>query len=200
MTQISQTFPQKEIRAVYDVSTIRVYQAYNASIAKAAIDAQTFVAPSFKMTRMSWIKPSFLWMMYRAGYGFKDEGQKHILALDITHKGFQWALEHSCGSHRPDGMSKEAWAEHKKNHPVRIQWDPERDLAHAPLDHRSIQIGLSGEALTRYVESWITNVTDVTPVAHQIYKHLQAGQVTRAAELCPQERPYDLLPDHGEYG
>ena len=197
---MTETFPQKEIRAVYDASTIRVYQAYSAAIAEAAIEAQTFVAPSFKMTRMSWIKPSFLWMMYRAGYGFKDDAQKYILALDITHEGFEWALEHSCGSHRPDGMAKETWAEHKANHPVRIQWDPERDLAHNPLDHRSIQIGLSGDALTRYVKTWITKVTDVTPIAHQIYKHLQAGDTARAAELCPTERPYDRLSEHGKYG
>ncbi|WP_422570328.1 DUF4291 family protein, partial [Erwinia billingiae] len=29
---------------------------------------------------MTWIKPSFLWMMYRSGWGMKDPGQKRILA------------------------------------------------------------------------------------------------------------------------
>ena len=47
------------------------------------------------MERMTWIKPSFLWMMYRAGWGKKDENQKRILAIDISIEGFEWALEHS---------------------------------------------------------------------------------------------------------
>jgi len=192
--------PQREIRAVYDENTIRVYQAYRSAIAKTALEAQTFVSPPFSMTRMTWIKPSFLWMMYRAGYGFKDSGQKHILALDITHEGFKWALEHSCGSHRPEGMSKESWTKHKASHPVRVQWDPERNLSHGALNHRSIQIGLSGEAVTRYVNSWITKVTDITPIAHKIYGHLQAQEFELAAGLCPDERPYHMLLDHGKYG
>ncbi len=54
------------IRAVYDDKTIRVYQAYGDDIADAALAHGTFVAPPFKMGRMTWIKPSFLWMMYRA--------------------------------------------------------------------------------------------------------------------------------------
>ncbi|WP_141653813.1 DUF4291 family protein, partial [Erwinia billingiae] len=32
----------------------------------------TFASPPFSMTRMTWIKPSFLWMMYRSGWGMKD--------------------------------------------------------------------------------------------------------------------------------
>lgn len=193
-------FPQREIRAVYDANTIRVYQAYRSLIANTAIEAQTFVSPPFSMTRMTWVKPSFLWMMYRAGYGFKDSGQNHILALDITHEGFKWALEHSCGSHRPDEMSKDDWTKHKASHPVRIQWDPERDLSHNALNYRSIQIGLSGEAVTRYVNEWIIKVTDITPVAHEIYDHLQAQQFELAASLCPDERPYNVLVNHGQYG
>jgi len=197
---IDEQLPHREIRAVYNEDTIRVYQAYSAPIAKTALQAQTFVSPPFSMTRMTWIKPSFLWMMYRAGYGFKDDGQKHILALDITHEGFKWALEHSCGSHRPDGMSKDEWTKHKADHPVRIQWDPERDLTHTPLNHRSIQIGLSGEAVTHYVNNWITKVTDITPIAHKIYGHLQDRKFELAAELCPKERPYDVIAEHGKYG
>lgn len=55
-----------EIRALYTNNTIRVYQAYNAMIAKEAIKKGTF-GNNFKMDRMTWIKPSFLWMMYRCG-------------------------------------------------------------------------------------------------------------------------------------
>lgn len=47
---------------------------------------------------MTWIKPSFLWMMYRCGWGTK-EGQETVLAVDISRRGFDWALKHSCLSH-----------------------------------------------------------------------------------------------------
>ena len=161
----------KEIYAVYNDDTIRVYQAYSHAIAKPALKHQRFVAP-FKMERMTWIKPSFLWMMYRAGYGYKDHGQNRILAIDITHEGFRWALENSCGSHIPEDMSSEDWDALKSRTPVRIQWDPERDIHHNPLDHRSIQIGLKGEAVKRYVNDWIVRIEDITPIAHKMYDHI----------------------------
>jgi hypothetical protein len=93
---------------------------------------------------MTWIKPSFLWMMYRAGWGFKDAGQNRILAIDITREGFEWALAHSCLSHAEPSMSKEEWRRMKDMSPVRIQWDPERDVHLQPLQHRAIQIGSGG--------------------------------------------------------
>ena len=127
---------EKDIRAIYNAKTIRVYQAYSHQIAEAALENQTFTSPPFKMERMTWIKPSFLWMMYRAGYGHKDDGQRRILALDITHEGFRWALENSSGSHIPKGMSLQDWTAVKANKPVRIQWDPERDIHHNPLRNR----------------------------------------------------------------
>jgi hypothetical protein len=118
--------PTRQIRAVYDDTTTRVYQAYSDAIADSALKHQTFVAPPFKMERMTWIKPSFLWMMYRAGWGYKDEGQKRILAIDITRGGFEWALAHSCPSHTEPGMSHEEWEQLKNRSPVRIQWVPEQ--------------------------------------------------------------------------
>ncbi len=183
------TLPYAQIRAHYDDATIRVYQAYSRPIADAALRAGTFVSP-FKMERMTWIKPSFLWMMYRAGWGLKDEGQARILAIDITHDGFAWALAHSCPSHPADGMSADAWAAQKAASPVRIQWDPERDLHLNPLDHRAIQIGLGGAAVPLYVNQWIARISDVTGLAHDIHALVQAGQLDDARARLPVERPY----------
>lgn len=135
--------PERQIRATYDESTIRVYQAYPDAITDAALTNGTFTSPPFKMERMTWIKPSFLWMMYRAGWGFKDAGQQRILAIDISRAGFEWALEHGCLSHADASMSKDEWSAKKEASPVRIQWDPERDLLLRPQAHRAIQIGLS---------------------------------------------------------
>ena len=189
------TIPEREIRAVFDDRTIRVYQAYSDPIADAALRHGTFVSP-FKMTRMTWIKPSFLWMMYRAGYGFKDGGQNRILAIDITREGFEWALENSCGSRAPAGMEPEQWAQLKASKPVRIQWDPERDLDHNPLPHRSIQIGIRDEAVERYVNDWIVKITEITEQAHAIYALVKDRDLEAAAQLLPDERPYPArLPD-----
>jgi len=67
MLNPTDSIPLRQIRAVYEDRTIRVYQAYSAAIADTALARGTFVSPPFKMERMTWIKPSFLWMMYRSG-------------------------------------------------------------------------------------------------------------------------------------
>ncbi|MFN3988509.1 MAG: DUF4291 domain-containing protein [Rhodocyclaceae bacterium] len=184
--------PHRQIRAVYDATTIRVYQAYSDSIADSALEKGTFVSPPFKMERMTWIKPSFLWMMYRAGWGLKDAGQKRILAIDITREGFDWALTHSCLSHADEGMTKEEWETKKKASPVRIQWDPERDLLLRPLEHRAIQIGLSKEAVQFYVNQWICNITDISDIANTIHELININKLDRAQTMLPKELPYSL--------
>jgi len=72
-------------------------ESYRPDIAKAALEAGTFVPP-FSMGRMTWIKPSFNWMMYRCGFARKA-GQEVVLGIDITRAGFEWALEHAVLSH-----------------------------------------------------------------------------------------------------
>ncbi|WP_433633083.1 DUF4291 family protein [Nocardia sp. CA-120079] len=74
--------PTRQIRASYDDSTVAVYQAYSPQIAEPAVAAGTFVSP-FKRERMTWIKPSFLWMMYRCGWGRKP-GQGITEIRDVT--------------------------------------------------------------------------------------------------------------------
>ncbi|WP_199484837.1 DUF4291 family protein [Actinomadura craniellae] len=54
----------REIRADHDRDTIVVYQAYGPAIARPALAAQRFVPP-FSTGRMTWIKPSFRWLMHR---------------------------------------------------------------------------------------------------------------------------------------
>ena len=184
--------PEREIRAVYTSATIRIYQAYSDVIADSALGRQTFVSPPFSMNRMTWIKPSFLWMMYRSGWGKKDDGQKRILAIDISHAGFAWALEHSCPSHPGPDASIDEWRALKDRTPVRIQWDPERDLHHNPLPHRTIQIGLSGEAVRRYTQEWIAAIHDLTDLAHSIHGRVLAGDLAGARSMLPEEKPYSV--------
>lgn len=182
--------PSRQIRAVYDDTTIRVYQAYSDAIADSALRHGRFVSPPFKIERMTWIKPSFLWMMYRAGWGLKDEGQKRILAIDITREGFEWALAHSCASHPPAGMSGDEYAALKQCSPVRVQWDPERDIHLQPLAHRAIQIGLSKEAVPLYVNEWTCQITEVTALAQEVRALVEQGQLKEAASKLPVEQAY----------
>ena len=184
--------PEREIRANYNSHTIRVYQAYSDAIADSAVERQTFVSPPFSMSRMTWIKPSFLWMMYRCGWAEKDDGQKRVLAIDITHDGFAWALANSCPSHPEPGADLDAYRRLKDTKPVRIQWDPDRDLQHAPQPYRAIQIGLTGDAVTRYVRDWIVAITDITDEAKAIHARVLAGDLDGARAMLPQETPYSV--------
>ena len=174
------SIPERDIRAYFDIEFIRVYQAYSNEVADSALANKRFVSPPFSFTRMTWIKPSFLWMMYRSGWAKKDAGQQRILAIDITHDGLEWALAHSCASHREPGVTEEAYKHALATNPVRVQWDPERDLHHSPLPHRTIQIGLSGEAVRRYADEWITRITDVTSIVHRIHGLVLAGNLDEA--------------------
>jgi hypothetical protein len=184
----------REVRARYTASTIRVYQAYQPEIAHAALRAGRFVPP-FKMDRMTWIKPSFNWMMYRCGYGTK-EGQEVVLGIDITREGFEWALSNAVLSHFDQDVheSQESWSDLVRKRLVRVQWDPERNWRIEPINGvRAIQIGLTGEAVERYVNEWVVGMEDVTPRAKEIHVALKSG-ATPPYLLDQEEIPYPL-PD-----
>jgi Domain of unknown function (DUF4291) len=180
---------ENHIRAVFDDDTITVYQAYNSAIAQAAVKNQKFISP-FKIDRMTWIKPSFLWMMYRCGWATK-EGQENVLAIKIKREGFQWALDNSCLSHYDSDvhLSKEDWEQKVKTAPVRIQWDPERDIHLEKLPYRSIQIGLSGIAVDKYINEWIVSIEDITPLCKKIHS-LIPENLKQAQSLIPIELLY----------
>ena len=187
--------PLRQIRAKFDENTIRVYQAYSPQIATPALRAQSFVSP-FKLSRMTWIKPSFLWMMYRCGWGRKP-GQERVLAIDISREGFEWALRNSCLSHfdAAHDDNEEEWIRRKEKSPVRIQWDPERDIRLERLEHRSIQIGLSGIAVEKYVDEWIQGISDVTDLARTLESAVATDDVASIQSLLPVELPYSVPID-----
>ncbi|MEU1013306.1 DUF4291 domain-containing protein [Streptomyces sp. NPDC005890] len=184
------TEPTFRIRARHTETTVTVYQAYRPQIGRPA--ARTGRFPSaWKRDRMTWIKPSFLWMMYRCGWGTK-EGQETVLAVDISREGFEWALRHACLSHYVPALHPDqaAWKRELARSPARVQWDPERDLHLNPLPHRSLQLGLAGEAAARYADEWIVGIEDVTPLATEIHALVRAGEGERASALLPVEPPY----------
>jgi len=184
---------EKEIRAFYTDSFIRVYQAYNDSIADSALHNKRFASPPFKLERTTWIKPSFLWMMYRSNWATK-ENQQRILAIDISHQGFLWALTHSSLSHFDSTLyhNLEEWEKIKRASPVIIQWDPERDILLNKLNYRTIQIGLTPNAAKCYVEQWITNISDVTPLVRNIKSAFDNNNQLHANSLLPIEKVFPL--------
>jgi Domain of unknown function (DUF4291) len=86
----------RHILAQFDSDSIYVYQAYRPSIARFAVEHQRF-GGEFSFSRMSWIKPNFLWMMYRSGWATK-EGQEHILAVRLRRTFFDGVLRRAVGS------------------------------------------------------------------------------------------------------
>ena len=186
--------PERQIRANQTETTARVYQAFRRDIADAALAAGTFVAP-FRMSRMTWIKRSFLWMMCRSGWGTKPE-QEAVLAIDIKMSGFEWALANAClTSFHPDvEASHDAWKARLDATPVRVQWDPEKTIHLKPLPYRSIQIGLTGIAVEHYVNDWIAGISSCDCLIAAIKSELKAGREAAAKALLPDEQPYLLPP------
>ncbi|MFJ9950840.1 DUF4291 domain-containing protein [Kitasatospora sp. NPDC091207] len=191
--------PEHQIRARYTASTVTVYQAYAPEIGLPAAQDGRFPA-AWQRDRMTWIKPSFLWMMYRCGWAGK-EGQETVLAIDITREGFEWALENACLAHYERGLhpDRATWKRRLRQTPARVQWDPERDLHLRPLAHRSLQLGLAGDAAERYADKWIVSINDVTALARTIHAHVRGGELEAAQHLLPTERLYpasDTLTEH----
>ncbi|AZQ33278.1 DUF4291 domain-containing protein [Streptomyces cyaneochromogenes] len=187
--------PRFRIRALHTESTVTVYQAYQPGIGLAAARGGRFPS-SWSRERMTWIKPSFLWMMYRCGWATK-QNQETVLAVEISRDGFVWALRNACLSHYVPALhgDQATWKRQLRAAPARVQWDPERDLRLNPLPYRSLQLGLAGEAAARYADEWVVGIEDATPLATEVHARVRAGELERAAELLPQERPFPLEDD-----
>jgi Domain of unknown function (DUF4291) len=186
-----------EIRADYDRDTIVIYQAYSQAIADAALDAGRFVPP-FSLHRMTWIKPSFLWLMHRSNWGRKS-GQERVLRVRIKRSGWEKALSLACLTSFAPGVfaSPEEWARQFAAAKVHLQWDPERSLRGAGLPYNSIQVGLSRHVIREYVDDWVVGIEDITPLVRKIYTLLQSGQAEKVKRLAPPERVYPVSAELG---
>ncbi|MEV6207348.1 DUF4291 domain-containing protein [Kitasatospora sp. NPDC051914] len=175
----------RQIRADYDDRTIVVYQAYAPAIAGPAVAAGRFVDP-FSRGRMTWIKPSFRWLMHRSNWARKP-GQERVLAVRITREGWERALaESALTTGDPAALAGAA---------VHVQWDPERSAAGAALNHYSIQVGVGRTLIGAFVDDWTVSVTDLTPQVHRIAGLIRAGRNAQAVRMLPAERPYPLAPE-----
>lgn len=189
------TVPYRSIRARFDATSLVVYQAYAPAIAEPALAAQRFVPP-FSLNRMTWVKPSFLWMMERSGWASKA-GQERVLAVHVRREAFEGALRMAALTH-PDGRvfaDATEWREAVDSAAVRVQWDPERSLRGGKLEHRSLQVGLGRRVIEAYATEWIVRIEDVTALAHRIRALCLQGDWSRAGALVPEEREYPTPED-----
>lgn len=182
---------EKNIYAVFDDKTMRVYQAYNNEIADEAMKLGKF-GSKFSLTRMTWIKPSFLWMMYRSGWATK-EGQERILAIDLKREGFDEIVKKSViSAFRESGeTSIDDWREKLQNSEVRCQWDPDRDIYGNPIGRRAIQLGIKGEMVKKYVNDWIVNITDITEEVIKIRTSIEEQEFSES--VLPLEKIYKVV-------
>jgi hypothetical protein len=152
----------RHILAQYDDDGVVVYQAYAPAIGRFAAEHGSF-GGEFSFGRMSWIKPSFLWMMYRSGWGTK-EGQEVVLAVRLRRAAFDAIVAAAVPTSFPNPRyhSASAWQRAFHAGDVRLQWDPDHDPAGRPVDRRALQLGLRGETLRRYASEWILGIEDVS--------------------------------------
>jgi hypothetical protein len=182
----------RQVLAAYDDEGVVVYQAFKPSIVEAAL-AQGRFGRGFNRERMTWIKPSFGWMLYRSGYATKHH-QERILKIRLRRDGFLAILDRAVPTSYDRALypSEQAWKEALDRSEVRVQWDPDRDLTLQPLDRRAIQLGLSGRTVHQYVDEWLLGLEDVTSLARAIEK---AVQEKRPLPPIPEERPLPLDAD-----
>lgn len=167
-------------------------QAYSPAIAEPALKAQRFVEP-FSVGRMTWIKPSFLWLMHRSNWGSKS-GQERTLAVTISRAGWEMALSKAVLTLHDARVfrSREEWDREFKTAAVHVQWDPERNLRGAGLDYYSIQVGLSRQVIRDFVDDWVRKIEDLTPRVARIHGLLRSGKADEAKRHVPEEQVYRL--------
>ena len=143
-------------------TSIIVYQAFNDQIADHALANQKFGGQNYSFSRMTWIKPNFLWMMYRSGWAEKKD-QNRILAIEMTLAGFFHLLEQGIStSYQNSYESEQSWRKLLSNSNVRIQWDPDHDPIGRKLKRRAVQIGIKSDALEEFNNKFIVSIADIT--------------------------------------
>jgi hypothetical protein len=169
-----------------------VYQAYNPVIAQFAVENQYLGGPGFNYGRMSWIKPNFLWMMYRCGWASK-ENQERVLALWLDKAAFEEILGQAVFSTFTAGNyeSADAWKQELATKNVRLQWDPDHSPYGGKLTRRALQLGLKNSTLEQFGKQQVARIEDITPFVQQQKLHVNNRQLEQL--LVPQERVYHVV-------
>lgn len=181
----------RHILAQFDDQSVVVYQAYRPEIGRFAAAHQYF-GGEFSLSRMSWVKPNFLWMMYRCGWATKP-GQETVLAVRIQRAAFDAILAEAVhSSYQPAVHADRAtWQRAVAGSAVRLQWDPDHHPNGAKAERRAIQLGLRGEVLRRYAREWIIAIDDVTDLVATQRAHIgdPSALVIPAEDVYPVRDP-----------
>ena len=179
----------RHILAQFDDDSVIVYQAYRPAIGHFAAQHGYF-GGEFSLSRMSWIKPNFLWMMYRCGWASK-EGQEVVLAVRLKRPAFDEILRRAVhSSFVPEVYESEsAWKAAVGRSDVRLQWDPDHDPSGPPVERRAIQLGLRGEVLTKYAREWLLGIEDVSEFVREQREHARSP-IDRL--ITPKEEVYPV--------
>lgn len=178
----------RHILAQFGDETIIVYQAYRPSIGHFAI-GHGFFGGDFSYNRMSWIKPNFLWMMYRSDWG-RSEGQEVVLAIRLRRHFFDSILERAVASSfgQSGFTTQEEWQAAVRESDVRLQWDPDHDPHGKPCFRRAVQLGLRGKTLEVYGRQEIVEIIDVSDFVAEQRGRL--GDLTENGLVTPLEKVY----------
>ncbi|MFO0850348.1 MAG: DUF4291 domain-containing protein [Gemmataceae bacterium] len=178
----------RHILAQFDDDTVVVYQAYRPAIGRFAAEHGQF-GGDFSYSRMSWVKPNFLWMMYRSGWGMKAD-QEVTLALRVRRAFFESVLAQAVPSawDREQFATEPDWARAVTRSSVRLQWDPDHHPSGAKLERRAIQLGFRGEVLEAFGRRELVEVIDLSEFVAEQRTRLASGGVS--ALLTPRERVY----------
>jgi hypothetical protein len=181
----------RHILAHHDSETIIVYQAFQPSIGDYAIKHGVF---GFSYSRMSWIKPNFLWMMYRSGWGTK-ENQETTLALRLRRKFFDSILAEAVASSfgQSDLADQGEWKAALETSDVRLQWDPDHGPNGNALARRALQLGLRGSVLAEYGKRELLEVIDMTEFVAAQREVLASGGIIQLQ--TPREDIYQPSED-----
>jgi hypothetical protein len=157
----------RHILAHFDETSVVVYQAYRPAIGHFAARNGTF-GGEFSLSRMSWFKPNFLWMMYRSGWGTK-ENQEVTLAIRIKRSFFESVLAQAVASSYDAEVygEMEDWKRAVASSSVRLQWDPDHSPSGGSLQRRAIQLSLRGQTLEEYVREAIIEIEDISPFVQE---------------------------------
>ena len=177
-----------------DKDSIVVYQAYNEHIADFALNNQFLGGSDYSYNRMSWIKPNFLWMMYRCGWAGK-ENQERVLAFWIDKKDFENILNEAAFSSFNSKYydSHEQWKNELNSKEVRLQWDPNHDPFGNKIERRAIQLGLKGRVLENFCKHQVKMIEDITEFVKQQKLLLDSNQLDKL--LVPVETIYKTTDD-----
>jgi hypothetical protein len=185
-----QDWPEKghHIMAQYDDEKIIVYQSYRTEIGEFAVKNQYF-GGGFSLERMTWIKPNFLWMMYRNGWGTK-EGQESVLAVHLKIDAFKKYLENAIYSSYSEDLeiSKEEWQDQVKESSVRLQWDPDYDPFGNKLERRAVQIGLRNDFIRSFAKEDLLFIEDISDFVKE--QHLLVLKNSIEELMTPREKPF----------